>query len=336
MNFKNIFLLLFLSLFLFTCSKNPLDVDPPRKDLGIGFIQLDSILVHTETTQLKPVLEKLPLEKGQILDYLLGHCLVVGQLNEAETVKRIHAFLHDPYVSRLEKRISEKFPKLDAHQKKIEQGFLYLNYHFPKRIIPKRVVFMNSFFASNVFCTENEIGVGLERYLGPDCDVIQEIPNQQMFQWIKDEMKVEFLERDVLTGWIMTHYVEEANENLADAMIRWGKILYLCEASFPKEAKEKILRYSAKDYKWAQDNETAFWKFLVEEKLLFKKDEKQQSNFLNDAPFTIGLPEKGPARLGQFLGWRMIHRFMEEHDDLSLEQLLSTKYTQILQAYRIE
>ena len=56
---------------------------------------------------------------------------------------------------------------------------------------------------------------------------------------------------------------------------------------------------------------------------------------LNDGPFTIGLPEKGPDRLGQFLGWRMIQIYMEKND-ISLEALVKVPYNEILQAYEIE
>lgn len=336
MNLKNIFLAS-LSFTLFSaCSNDPLNVKPEAKNLGISFLNLDSVLVHTSPENLKAVLNQQQLKPKQILDYMLGHCWFVGELSDTSTLRRIDQFLHDPYLSRLEQRIQQKFSKLTEEKTKISEGFLYLNHHFPKAPIPKNVVFMNSFFASNVFCTEDEVGIGLERYLGPETDVIKELPSQQFFQWIKDEMQAEYMERDVLTAWILTHLVPEANENIADAIVRWGKVIYLTEASFPKEKKHLIMRYTTSELIWAKDNESAFWKYLVNEKLLFSKDERQQANFLNDAPFTIGLPEKGPDRLGQYLGWQMVHSYMDKYPNTSLPELLKVPYNQILQAYKVK
>jgi uncharacterized protein YjaZ len=56
---------------------------------------------------------------------------------------------------------------------------------------------------------------------------------------------------------------------------------------------------------------------------------------LKEGPFTIGLPEKGPDRLGQFLGYRMILKYMEAKE-ITVEQLINTPYTDILVEYEID
>jgi hypothetical protein len=95
------------------------------------------------------------------------------------------------------------------------------------------------------------------------------------------------------------------------------------------------LRYSQKDYDWAIENEYALWKYLVDEKMLFKIDELNTKNLLGDGPFTPGLPEKGPDRLGQFLGYRMILKYMDINS-VSLDELLKTTYSDILVEYEID
>jgi hypothetical protein len=335
MNFKTIFCFLFLASFLFSCTNDPLDINPEKKDLKISFINLDSVLVNTREEKLQIELSKMNLFPNQILDYQLGHCLGVGQLSDSGTTFRIKQFVNEPYVSKLEAQISKKFKDLSTRKAKIREGFLFLNHHFPQGKLPKNIIFMNSFFASNVFCSENEIGIGLERYLGPNVKEIKELPSQEFFQWIKDGMLDKYMERDVLTAWIMTHYVPEKKSNTAEAIVNWGKIIYLTEAAFPKDEKSTILRYSKKDFDWAMKNEYAFWKYLVDEKLLFSDNEKTQSNLLKDAPFTIGLPEKGPDRLGQFLGWRMIHSYMMQYPETTLQELIKIPYNTILQEYEV-
>lgn len=332
---KSILFIGFGLLLTAACSHNPLDVNPEGTEVKINYVNLDSIFVHTEAKELGQKIGETGVKADQILAYELGQCLGVGPLSDSGTTQRIKLFVNDPYVSRVEKRIKEKFSDLSDRKAKITEGFRYLKYHFPKGEFPENVVFINSHFASNAFCTENEIGVSLERYLGAKTDVIKELPDP-IFQWIKDGMDAQYLERDVLTAWIMTHYVPEVKGNTAEQIIRWGKIIYLTEAAFPKADKHLIIRYSEADFKWALDNEFAFWEYLVKEKLLFSESERDQSNFLNEGPFTIGLPEKGPDRLGQFLGWRMVHSFMKENPDTKLSDLINIPYNNILQSYEIE
>lgn len=333
---KRIFLFSALLIFLGACKSDPLDIDTSNVSFQTNYIHLDSILVNTPEDKLLSSLKSFHSIHPEILDYQLGHCLGVGSLKDTGTIKRIKLFTNDPFIKRIEKHISTKFSSLNKEKSNINTGFKHLKYHFPSAKTPSSIVFMNSFFASSVFCTEKEIGIGLERYLGEKTDVIQELPSQDIFQWVKEGMNPDFLERDVLTAWIMTHLVPEDNENTAAAIIRWGKIIYLTEACFPKEKKNIILRYTEADYKWALENEYAFWKYLVDEKLLFSTNERDRSNFLSEGPFTIGLPEKGPDRLGQFLGWKMIHSYLKENPSTTPKQLINIHYNQILQAYEVE
>ena len=58
-------------------------------------------------------------------------------------------------------------------------------------------------------------------------------------------------------------------------------------------------------------------------------------NLLNEGPFTPGLPQKGPDRLGQFLGWRMVRKYMEVKD-ITVEELMNVPYTEIIVEYEID
>lgn len=318
-----------------SCTHNPLNVNAGTVEVDLNFVNLDSIFVHTNEADLAPVILNSGILKNEILAYELGQCLGVGPLTDSGTVSRIKMFVNDPFVARVEVRIAEKFEDLAPRKKVLIDGFKHLKYHFPKGNFPKNIVFLNSHFASNVFCTEQEVGVSLERYLGAETDVIKELPDP-IFQWIKDKMDAQYLERDVLTAWIMTHFVPESQGNTAEQMIYWGKIIYLTEAAFPKVDKNIIMRYSKEDMDWANENEYSFWQYLVKEKMLFSENERDQMNFLSDAPFTAGLPEKGPDRLGQFMGWKMVRSFMKANPKMSLADMIQVPYNQILQEYEIK
>ena len=83
------------------------------------------------------------------------------------------------------------------------------------------------------------------------------------------------------------------------------------------------------------DREFLCWKYIVEQKYLFKIDELIASNFLKEAPFTTGLPNKSPDRIGQFIGWRMVQNYMTKNE-ITLNELLKVPYNTILQEYEIE
>jgi uncharacterized protein YjaZ len=72
----------------------------------------------------------------------------------------------------------------------------------------------------------------------------------------------------------------------------------------------------------------------VKQNLLFVKSETDQAAFLQEAPFTAGLPQKGPDRLGQFLGYRIVCSYIEQ-TNLTLQELIDKPYNELLADYEI-
>ena len=59
-------------------------------------------------------------------------------------------------------------------------------------------------------------------------------------------------------------------------------------------------------------------------------------NMVSEGPFTPGIPnQEGPDRLGQFIGWRMVQKYMEKND-VTLKEMVNLPYNDILQEYEID
>ncbi len=335
MSIKKGFVAILLLAVFYSCKNDPLDIDSSAIKVSISYYNMDSIFVTAQGEELVIWNEKFKKEINEAYMYELASGLQLTHDDDSTILTNIQLFARDTFMMKFEERIREKFPNLKSQHNRIENGFRNLKYHFPKANIPKAIVFANSVFQSSAFSTQSEIVIGIERYLGKDDRMVQQLPPQVFYQWIKDGMEEKFLERDALSSWIMTHLVEMEEGNLAQNMINWGKILYFTQAAYPDFSNDIILRYTPEDFKWAEENEASLWKYLVKEKMLFRTDQDESVNMLAPGPFTPGLPEKGPDRLGQFLGWKMVRNYMDENE-ISLQQLNKTPYNKILQAYEID
>jgi hypothetical protein len=334
---KSLFYLLVLAILCVACSNDPLDVNASDQNVKMEFVNMDAVLANSDSTSFVEIHDDWKQTMPDIYNYQLGHCLQLPELSGGETFGRINTFRSDNYISSLEKEISTLFTskKLEVIESQITEGFKRLKYHFPNQGIPQKLVFMNSLFASNVFCTEKEVGIGLERYLGSESASIKALPEHEFYGWIKEAMDDKYLVRDVFTGWISTHFMDEPKGSLVEQMVYWGKVVYFTEAAMPDQPKHIIMRYEKEDLDWAKKNEFGFWEYLVNEKLLFKTEELNITNMLKEGPFTPGLPEKGPDRLGQYLGWQMVKQYVEAKQ-IPLKDLFTTSYNDILQNYEIE
>ena len=144
------------------------------------------------------------------------------------------------------------------------------------------------------------------------------------------------MDRDVLSAWISTLLIKETNGYHIEEMIRWGKIHTITEMALRINnedlAPEEILRWSNTQYKWALSNEGKFWKYLMDESLLFDNNEKNRAFLINNGPYTIGLPEESPDRMGQFLGYQMVKKYLIK-EKIELSKLPLIGYKKILQSY---
>ncbi len=326
----------FLILLFFACSRDRLVVDISDVNVKATYVNLDSLLHNANDQELLNFYHELQTGKTEIYEYQIGYCLQIGRVSDSSFLNSIHQFRKDKGILELESDLNEKFntAKLNSIKLDLNDGLKHLKFHFPNGKFPKSIVFMNSLFQSNAFSTQQEIGIGIERYLGYKNEFIQKLPSEPFYDWIKKGMEEVYLTRDVMCSWIMTHYIPEEDNSLVESMIRWGKVLYLTEATIPNAEKRIVMRYTQAQYKWAEENELAFWKYLVKEKLLFKNSGLEKANYLNEGPYTIGLPDTSSNRMGQFLGWKMVKNYMD-NNDVSLEELIKTPYNTILQEYDI-
>ena len=325
-------IIILLSLFL-TCSDDPFKISIHNIKIDLKFLNLDSALRNSSDEELLNLKSNFFTDKSSILDYTIEYCIGESLQSDTSYINGIRRFYSNKYIQRLEKAIQKIYGDFSPEKKELLIAFRRLKAFFPKEKTPSRIYFINSYFSAGVFCTDKEIAIGTERYLSPNTKEIKELPNDQFFTWIKNGMLKKYLLRDVVSGWIMTNYCPETSENYASEMMRWGKILYITEATMPDEEINAILRYTEKQYDWAIKSEGMFWKYLVENELLFKTDEKTRSNLLNDGPFTSGLSNNSPDRLGQFLAWRIVHQYMDNHD-INIAELNKIPYNELLQNYK--
>lgn len=325
------FLIVVLVLFS-GCTHKP---DLSSINLTISNVNLDKL--EFESVSNASELVDLESTSKEVLEFQFQTCLSIGFPKDSGSFESLNKFKNDVYINNLHRELETTvYPKTIQIHDDLVTSFKYLRYYFPQIPVPSSIVYYNSLFHANVFCGKNELGIGIECYLGPKSNSIKKLPSQEFYQWLKNSMLIDYLNRDALSGWIISNLIPEDNNSVVEQMIRWGKILYLIERCLPDSEKRLILRYSSDKFEWAEKNESSIWKYLVSEQLLFSKNERDVSFLINEGPFTIGLPEKSPDRLGQFIGWKMVHDYMEDHENTTLKDLLNTPYNSILQTYNSE
>jgi hypothetical protein len=326
--------LLALLCLLFACQQDPYEVDTDQVSITFQALNLDSTLRAQPVQKLSQYIGALRKQDREALEFCLPYALQIPLKPDSALRSAFQANVNNPFNR-------QAYASLDTLQNwrkqvhaELTAAFKRLKVLAPALPRPKQLYFAYTQFAASAYCSEKTIVIGQERYLGPQHPVIQLLPEQQFYQWIKNGLAPQYASTDALLVWLSTQLIKETDENFASEMIRWGKLLAILDVLLPDQSIATKLRYNQKAYEWAVASEAKFWEYLVEQQLLFKTDQELNMNLLNEGPYSIGLPQESPDRMGRFLGYQIVKQYMDAEQP-SIQELINKPYNQILQKYQV-
>jgi hypothetical protein len=228
--------------------------------------------------------------------------------------------------------IDTKFNDFSAYESEFTDAFKHYKYYFPDSTIPEIVTFYSNFNA-NAFPLGNQLGIGLDMYLGADNEIVKNIPTASLPQFIKDKMDSKFLVADGVKYWLFNRFFEEGNHDFLGEIISSGKIMYLMDAILPNKSDAIKIGYTEEELTWCESSEVNIWEILINEELLYSKDQKKIAQFTANGPFTKGLPEESPSMVGVWIGWQMVRDYVEDTGASIVDLLAETNHRKILKSY---
>jgi hypothetical protein len=330
---KNLSYLFIFSALFTGCKSDPLNVDVSNVDVDIKFHRFDLDLSNAKTIdELNTVNQKLYKIGGELYEFYTMEMLLAGDPKDDSIAYYLDRFVKDSMMQIVQDNINETFGNFKSEETQIIDAFKHLKYHISHAMLPTDVITYNSTFANGVISSPTQIGVGLEMYLGKDNKIVQQLPYPVYF---KAKMDKKYLLSDICQSWLTTNVIEDqSGDSFLSNMIYWGKILYTTNAMLPDAKKSTIIKYTDLEYEWAEVSEYDIWQFIVEQEWIYSKDIKLIVRYFKEGPTTVGL-DGSPARIGQYLGWKIIQSYMKKNPEISIIDLIAEKNeTKILKAYK--
>jgi len=330
------FLAVFILLVLLSgCSeKNKFDVDIEDLDVKIEVKRLDKELFELDPGKLDEQIPDLIKEYGEFLELYSRNVINIGSPYSKAYPDYLAGFITDYTMYQVHEKIMERIPDVDFIEHDLTQAFKYYKYYFPERLVPAVYTFQGGFNQSIVI-GDSILAIGTDKYLGTDVEFYDRLG---ISKYLQRNMVPQKIPADAMRAWAMTEFVyNDSIDNLVNNMIYHGKIHYFLDAMFPFTEDSLKFGFTSNQLKWCQKNEKPMWDNLVEQKILFSTDYMTINNYINPAPFTTGFPRQSPGRAVVWLGWKIVHRYMERHPEISLKELmLDDDYQKILAESRYE
>jgi hypothetical protein len=330
------FIACFVGLFILGCQENNrLHVEPMNQGEGINILHLDTLLFRAADTTAASLFAKLNQNDMQLLQVYVEEIMKVSALDDPYMWDKLQGFLTDQYWNALQSDIDSIFYPFDKYQESFSSALNYYQYHFPTEEAP--IIFTyNSGYNFGVFPLENAIGVGLEWYVGPENKTVKQLPYDMFPNYVKQNMQPKYMAVEAIKGWLQVKNFEDRllNANFLENMIYYGKVMYLLDACFPYETDAIKMGYETDDITWVNANAENIWAYVVQENMLFDKTKKRINQWFLDAPFTAGLPQESPAKVGVWLGWQMVKQYMQKHEEVPVEELMQVQTEDILKNFK--
>ena len=226
--------------------------------------------------------------------------------------------------------VRKVYPNMDKQQKELAQALRYIKYYFPEYKIPQFITFVSG-FAVQTPVGEDYVGIGLDMFLGADSEfypsLVQSIP-----LYISQRFTPENITPRVIEAILREDlYPQTGNsQNTLQHMIYNGKILYAMDVLLENVADENKIGYTKAQLEWAKKYQSDIWAWFLGEKLLYSSDYERIQKYFSEAPFTPELGENNESapKLGSYIGWMIIRKYMEKHPEMDLVKLFSMQDAQ--------
>jgi hypothetical protein len=253
--------------------------------------------------------------------------LNIGDSSNPQMPALLKGFINDQYINEMNNEVQKRFNDVSPYNKQLTKAFKGYHYFFPTAKIPEITYFVSGYNYATV-TTENTLGIGLEMYLGGDYKpyTLLEIPTFK-----QNLMRSEYIVFDALQAWIGTEFEKEEDfASLLGQMLYKGKVLYAIEKILPELSDTVKFGYTEAQLKWCIASESKIWSHFIEKKLLFAALRGDSYKYINEGPFTAGFPRESPGKIGVWLGYQIIKKYVDQQPNISLKQLFENHNAQQL------
>ena len=66
------------------------------------------------------------------------------------------------------------------------------------------------------------------------------------------------------------------------------------------------------------------WSRLVQDQVLYSTSHLVKQKYIAERPKTLEVGVECPGRIAQWVGWRIVKKYMETHPEVSLQKLMDT------------
>lgn len=249
-----------------------------------------------------------------------------GDMKDTNALLQLKSFVIDSYMQELYAAVNQNYKDLDFLENEFASAFQHLHFYLPDYPLPQIYSYVSGLdFKNPIKYLDQSLIIGLDMYLGQDFKAysMSGFPQYQN-HWSNSSM----ICRDALMEMADAYLPPPSlDDNLLSQMVRQGKRLFFIKSCMPNVADTTLLAYTTNQNLWVNTYQGKIWAFIIENELLYNNDKATIKRFMDPGPFTSIFSKSSPARLGYFVGWKIVSEYAKEQD-LTLKEVMEESNAQ--------
>ncbi|MGE0566866.1 MAG: hypothetical protein AB7O73_02870 [Bacteroidia bacterium] len=237
--------------------------------------------------------------------------------------QNVLSFVNDKDMHETFMDIQKKYPenkRSDIYQELISCAKRY-HYFFPKKTLPKQIVFGLSGYNYAVAFVDSTLFVSLDMFLGHNSKFYA------MLNWPTYKTRVlsePYLVSETMRGWMLSELDNEMpTNNLLHHTIFYGKLYYAVKRLVPEAHDSILIGYSSKQLDYCRTYEKELWGFMIEKNKLYENDMRTVQELTSEGPFTGAISKDCPPGIAKWIGWQIVESYMNNNEKVSMEELFN-------------
>ncbi|SDK79181.1 gliding motility-associated lipoprotein GldB [Catalinimonas alkaloidigena] len=246
-------------------------------------------------------------------------------------VNQLYALVHDSHMDTLFQQTSRYYEEIDDVRNDLEDALQHVKYYYPDFVIPK-VYTIVSGFGTDLFATDSLIVVGLEYFMGDDPDLYKPAGLPEYMQ--------RRYQKNTLVPMVLTLISEKYNQadrldnSLISEMTYYGKAYYFTKQMLPCTPDSLIIGYTSEEMRTVESYQKSIWAHFVDKQLLYETNHFEVTRYVGERPFVGEISRSCPGRVGRWVGWEIVRKYMEETDTTLPELMAMTDGKKLLEQSR--
>lgn len=279
--------------------------------IDLDFVALDKQMRSINDTMQMVVLLQ---ENPAIRDHFSSIPAFVDDTTRAASVM---AMLQHPSYDSVLMDMDAQYGDYSALKEELSTAFRYLKYYYPDFQAPKVRTVLSGLY-NGLYVSDSLVMIAPDYFLGEGAT-----HQPQTYDYLKKRLIREHIVPTVIRNFSNNYNpTMVGEESMLAEMIDFGKAYYFTKAMLPCHPDQYIIQYSAQEMADVNQNKAVIWTALVQNEALFSTDMMLKKKFLHERPNVVEIGERCPGRIGTWVGWDIVRRYMERNPDVSLEAMM--------------